>query len=585
MKRIDSILLSILLIIWLPIVLNIAAWAQSTTGAISGRVMAEDGRQISFATVTIVALDGSRHGQGGRVTTTTDKEGNFRAEGLDAAPYLITAVAPGYISRPQSQTADAAQRSATYSYIGDSVIVSMIKGGVITGRVLGVGGEPIIGIPVKATRLRDEQGNPITALAMQESSGISTSRQTDDRGIYRLYGLAPGSYIISAGGSGLSTRPTPFDGRVLIYYPSATRSTATEVTVRGGEEVNGIEIRYRSERGYSISGKITGLSASGHRRSALTYVLLRQTGTDQVISRTALRGDESGYAFYGLLNGDYEILATNESFDDDNSLASLPRRVMINGRDLSGIDLTLSLLATIKGAVALEKPGSTQKCEAGRDSQLSEIVVRARRDDPKERTDAILHSANPSSVGAAAGDGAFSVRGLRTGRYRLEPLLPDEDWYVKTIELKGAPIATGDIANSGVMLKPGEQLASIQVTITTGAAGLKGKVTAGGEVRLPKRVRVHLMPTEPELRDQVLRFAEVIADGDGAFSFSNIAPGKYWLLARPASEAEMNDHPARPMAWDTAERAKLRREAEAINALIELKSCQYVSNYTLQYGK
>jgi hypothetical protein len=57
------------------------------------------------------------------------------------------------------------------------------------------------------------------------------------------------------------------------------------------------------------------------------------------------------------------------------------------------------------------------------------------------------------------------------------------------------------------------------------------------------------------------------------------------LLARPIPDSEPNDKPARPAAWDAAERAKLRREAEAAKVVIELKPCQRLSDYVLRYVK
>jgi hypothetical protein len=64
-----------------------------------------------------------------------------------------------------------------------------------------------------------------------------------------------------------------------------------------------------------------------------------------------------------------------------------------------------------------------------------------------------------------------------------------------------------------------------------------------------------------------------------------LSPGKYWLLARAVPDSEPNDKPARPAAWDAAERAKLRREAEAAKIVIELKPCQRIRDYALRYGK
>src|SRR5262245_12652461 len=259
------------------------------TGAISGRVVTEDGQPVPRATVLITASGKTDR----RVSVNADEEGNFRAQGLDAAAYVVSASAPGYVVRPKSE---AGARRAGFNYIGDVVTVTMLKGGVITGRVVNGAGEPVVGVPVIAERVRDEDGRPLPA---PEKVAVSSRRHTDDRGVYRWYGLAPGSYVICAGGSGgLPLRPTPFEGRMLIYHPSATRDAAAQVTVRGGEEVSGIDIRYRVEWGYVISGKITGLPATG----GPAQVMLRKAGSDALLATTSPQpsGMESGYAIYGL---------------------------------------------------------------------------------------------------------------------------------------------------------------------------------------------------------------------------------------------------------------------------------------------
>jgi hypothetical protein len=553
-------------------VLNAAAWSQPLTGAISGRVVTEDGQPVPRATVSITASGMTNR----RLSVNTDEEGNFRAEGLDAAAYVVSASAPGYVVRPKRE---AGARRARFNYIGEVVTFTMLKGGVITGRVMNVAGEPVVGVPVMAERVRDEDGRSLPA---PEKVAASSQRQTDDRGVYRWYGLAPGSYVIYAGGSGgLSTRPTPFEGRMLIYHPSARRDAAAEITVRGGEEVSGIDIRYRSERSYIISGKITGLPATG----GPVQIVLRKAGSDLLMATISPQpsGAESGYAIYGMPSGEYEIVAARDFSADEIAFASSPRRVVVNGHDVGGINLALAPLAALAGKVTVEK--AARKCEAARDSRVNEIVVRARRDEPGEKDDAPASPFWSQPSGEANEAGAFSIRGLKAGRYRLETSLPGADWYVKEMRLGGAPATTGDVARNGVRLKSGERLPGALIKLGEGAAGLKGKVVAEGAARLPARMLAHLAPAEPEALDEALRFIEARVESDGIFSFSNLSPGKYWLLARAVPDSEPNDKPARPAAWDAAERAKLRREAEAAKIVIELKPCQRIRDYALRYGK
>ena len=63
----------------------------------------------------------------------------------------------------------------------------------------------------------------------------------------------------------------------------------------------------------------------------------------------------------------------------------------------------------------------------------------------------------------------------------------------------------------------------------------------------------------------------------------HLAPGRYYLLARPASDAESSEAQPRPAAWSAESRAKLRREARAAKVEVELQACQRVMDYVLRY--
>jgi hypothetical protein len=90
-----------------------------------------------------------------------------------------------------------------------------------------------------------------------------------------------------------------------------------------------------------------------------------------------------------------------------------------------------------------------------------------------------------------------------------------------------------------------------------------------------------LIPAEKEAADDVLRYAQVNAGGDGGFQFKNIAPGRYYLLAKPITDGSAGNASARLQAWDNVERAALRKEAEAAGNVIELQNCQRVTDYKL----
>ena len=92
-----------------------------------------------------------------------------------------------------------------------------------------------------------------------------------------------------------------------------------------------------------------------------------------------------------------------------------------------------------------------------------------------------------------------------------------------------------------------------------------------------------MIPAEVSAADDVLRYAETTVGVDGEFGFKHLAPGKYLLYARQASEKEVNSNRSRPLAWDEIERAKLRREAAAANYEVELKACERVKDHVLRW--
>ena len=133
---------------------------------------------------------------------------------------------------------------------GDLVTLALIKGGVVTGTVTDAKGDPVVGIGVRVSMVGDESGRRHGDLGRYYES------TTDDRGVYRVYGVPTGTYVVSADGSveDRSSRMAVngFAKDLPTYAPSSNREDADEISVRPGEEVSNVDIRYRGERGSTI---------------------------------------------------------------------------------------------------------------------------------------------------------------------------------------------------------------------------------------------------------------------------------------------------------------------------------------------
>ena len=182
--------------------------------------------------------------------------------------------------------------------------------------------------------------------------------------------------------------------------------------------------------------------------------------------------------------------------------------------------------------------------------------------------------------------GEFKQRRLEAGNYRLTPNLSDENYFVKSLSFAAAATSATpslDPNKNGLQLKAGENLKDVIVKLSEGAASVSGHVTATAN-QAPSKLRIHLIPAEKDAGDEVLRYAETTTNPSGAFHFSHVAPGSYWVLAKPVDPQISEEIPASPIAWDSALRIKLRREAELNNQKIDLTLCQQLKEVTVKWN-
>lgn len=521
-------------------------------------------------------------------TTSTDEQGRFAVENLTPGAYKLMPMIPGYVNAPDADQ----DLERNYYLTGDSVTLRMMKGGVITGTVTTQSGEPVVGARVRAMPLRDLKGR-----AMQlDTMNMQQEWKTDDRGVYRIYGLRPGVYVVSAGGKGIIPFATgAYDGDAPTYHPSSMRDTATEITVHTGEEISGTDIRYRSNHGYAISGTATSAGSSGGGPAgfaAITIVLTDATNNSFLgFSIAPMSSGAHAFAFDTVPDGEYFVTAMGTDYQSGGSSP----RITVKGGDVAGIDILLVAFSSIEGRVVIEQaPQAARKpeCKDARAPMIEEVVIIPRDHDASKdrRGSSAIAALFPFPIDSTPNDGGeFKAGLLEPAKYHIEGRLPSENWYLKSVTLP--PEKPGalpkDAARDGLQLKPGQQVKGLTVTIGEGAARLRGRVVPQTEgARLPEALRVHILPAEKESADDALRFYEAAVEGDGSFTMANVAPGRYLVIARPSKETRASSDKSQeptPVSWDAANRRKLRAEAEAANVAIELQHCQRKTDYVLRY--
>jgi len=539
--------------------------SEPVTGVIEGKVVNESGQPLAGATLFVRAVNSVMSGR----STTSDLDGSFRVTGLEPSLYIVSANVPAYANTPSDPTAPV------YYRLGDSARVEMIRGGVITGTVTNSMGDPVIGVRVRATVIRDAKGQ-----APKMPSFAFLEQPTDDRGIYRIFGLAPGTYLVSAGGSGFSTSFNPYETDIPTFAPSSTRDNAAEVSVKSGEEST-VDIRYRGEPGHSVGGTVK-LSGSSNASIALT-----RAGSATLIGNGMQLPGMRGFVFNGLPDGEYDVVAQEAISSPGSSnlmmAFSEPKRITIKGADVTGVELVTKTLGSISGKVSLE-PSKVPECQGKRPPLLVETLVRFQRPDKElEKNDPLVLRLISGSASPDA-NGAFSLRNLVPGKYQLEPRFYARYWYLQSITTStvGPKPQKIDAAANWTLLKPGEQLTNLNITLAAGAASIRGSVPVPEGAALPAGLVAYLVPSEPDKAEDVLRFFVTNIAEDGTFTFSNLPPGRYLALTQTDVDPQIATQAKLRQPETATARAKLRRTAETKKADIELKPCQNRTDFQLK---
>jgi hypothetical protein len=540
----------------------------SAATTITGRVVNESGEPIPAANVNSLAV-GAQRGQ----HTATDFQGNFKIQGLDGGVYRIAASAPGYVINPLN--------TAPLNRPGDSLSLTLIKGGVIAGTVIGITGDPVVNVMVRAFQIRDVAGQRF------RSPQFSQPKLTDDRGYYRIYGLAPGTYIVAAGGQGQNVGIaviSPYAKDSFVYAPASTRDTAAEIVVRSDQEATA-DIRYHSEPGHSVSGKISGAQIPQSTNGSVGVQLI-DIDSQTMLASASATGESRAFQLNGISDGEYEIRALGGNAPFTDLFASQPRRITMKGSDVTGVELTLAPLSSIAGIVTIHADEKLN-CGERRNTAMRETMVTLRRDASEEKAkDRIFDSLLffiPSAPDLVPNDkGEINLLNLAAATYRFEVHLPGSGWFLKNLALANdqKPL-TNNIARDGLVLKAGEKVSGVNVSIAEGGASLRGRVTVAEGQSVPPSLHIYLAPADRESVENVLAFFEAEVASDGSFSISDIAPGHYYVFAATIENANPNN--AKSIRMDSSLRTRILREAESSKREIEFNPCQRTVDYQLPF--
>jgi hypothetical protein len=495
------------------------------TATLRGRVIAGDlGQPLRRAQVRLQSTGPFTPGQppDNRLAT-TDASGRYEFKEVRAGRYIVTASKAGpYVTvayGQQRQTDPSKPIDVLEGQTVEKIDFSLPLGGVITGRILDEFGDPVADVQVAAVRNMYSGGTR----RLLPSGRAGT---TNDIGEFRIFALPPGDYYVSAtirNAINLQQETDDRSGYAPTYYPgTAELAGAQKLTVAAGQTMSGITLALLPIRTARVSG--TAFNSRGEPIRGLVIATPRD-GLQPVgpgASPGQVRPDGS-FAILGLTPGDYWLLVQGQTSNGpDAEYASAD--ITVTGTDINNVRIVSAKPSTMTGRITFA---------SGDPSSLKPSTIRV---GAQPAPAAGFTGPVPPPV-ALHDDWSFEST-VRPGMMRLSLVaLPSSSWIVKAIRYRGA-----DIIDTGLEVRPNEDVTSIEVELTDRISNVSGAVTNGrGEA-----VKDYWTVVFARDRDKWAPPSRYIrtsrGDQDGRFKMTGLPPGDYVALALETLEpGESND--------------------------------------------
>jgi protocatechuate 3,4-dioxygenase beta subunit len=383
---------------------------KSLTGTISGRVTIHGKGRAGI----MLSLSDAASLQGQLAKATTNDNGDYRLIGIAPGHWVVTPIAPAFVVVDYSFESIGKTVVVAAGESVDGIDFALARGGVITGKVTDADGRPLI--EERLTLIPADRGPGL----LPKNPYDPRTLLTDDRGVYRIFGLAAGRYKIAVGQpqkSGMVA--TARRAYQQTFHPDTTEpAKATIVEVAEGGEAAHIDITVgRALQSFSASGQIvdgeTGEPVPGRRWGLARMTDNRDTNFYPAAYPSNNKGE---FKIEGLLPGRYAVFVQP---DQDVPAYSESVQFEVLDRDIDGLVIKTLPGATLSGRVVIE--GIQDKAFFARLSQmrLNIYVYSPATAFPNWHSAAI----NP--------DGSFHIGGLQPGTASINTVSSRDPSLVK----------------------------------------------------------------------------------------------------------------------------------------------------------
>jgi protocatechuate 3,4-dioxygenase beta subunit len=488
-----------------------AALAQ--TGKIAGVVVDSASHQpVKKASVAIIFL-GDMTGianassqKEGPHNLITDASGAFAFNDLSPGHYQLIVTNQNYPQARMGGVHKIVQLTAVDS--AATVTMELIPGAAVTGHVVDEDGDPLTNCNIQPHAAKDfNQG-----IAMMHNSVAR------DDGSYRIYGIPPGKYTITAQCTDAVFQPRPLSegpdpppsaAYPMQFYPAASDiQSAQIVDLLPGTEKSGVDFQIRPVPVTHIHGTLVAGSADWRGRDNLQIQL---APFDPRALRSMFAGGaqidpkDGTFEFRQVFPGSYRVVVYSQDFsarpgppDASNRVGAIARVDVAN----KPIELSLQLhrAVDISGTVEIER--SNNAAEPLTSGQINIQLTSENQFGP---------GPTPTQVND---DGTFTIKSVSPGEWRIR--LNGPAAFAKSVRL-----GADDVTNQPLDLTSGSA-GPLHIVVSNNTATVRGTAPAG---RMLFAARID---------DDDFNFGwqqGTQVDPSGQFVMPGLAPGKYRIVA------------------------------------------------------
>ena len=487
------------------------------SGSIAGRVVdATSGAPLHRARVEI-HVEGHTDIRG---LAPSDGDGRFLLRALPAGQYRIEVSRRGYGTMAYGARRPYVEGRVLALGAGEHITdltIGLPRLGVIAGTVTGADGEPLAQAFVRALRRQFLRGKPIWT----QWAGAGT----DDKGRFRLFGVAPGRYVVSATKQ-FETIPVsnPGDpaaeqnnrlGYATTYAPGTPlRHEARDIVLQPGQTLEGVDIAMQVIRPIKL-GVLAQLPVqlpppetgetppdvppppgSPNQPIVHTHLTDAPGNSDTMTNMFGWLPPGGRYEYPNLQPGKY-VLSGEVTIDGRMYVAR--QEVDLSGGELE-VTLPFAPAIELRGVLRLEGAGTG----AAADHRV--FLVSG---------DGNVHAGASAQVQA---DGSFVLSNVHPGLWDIgvEPL--PKGGYLKSMTLGDEDVLRKDM----VITAPTS--ARLALVLSAAGAELSGQVEGAGATTV-------LLAPQGDNAAVLSFYAVAGVDEKGAFHFRGLTPGVYKLYA------------------------------------------------------